>query len=313
MRLVEDLQTGLVRNAAFRPELMTYDSEYDNEQATSACFREHLRNVSEIVAAQFGSADFIEIGSGKGQFLELLLSKGCSVAGFDPSYDGDNPRIRKEYFQPACLDPCAGFVLRHVLEHVPDPYKFLQMLCDANGRAGKIYIEVPCFDWICEHKAWFDVFYEHVNYFRMVDFHRMFETVQIAERSFGGQYLSIVADLSTLRVPDYSQAYAVRFPKDTFDQRVTPSAGSVIWGGGSKGVTFAVLIERAGHKLEFAIDINPRKQGKYLPVTGLKVRSPEDAFAKLRDGSTIYVMNSRYLEEIKRMSDNRFCYALVEA
>jgi len=311
--LVEDLQTGLVHNAEFRPELMTYDPEYDNEQAMSACFREHLRSISEIVAAQFGSAGFVEIGSGKGHFLELLLSRGSNVTGFDPSYDGNNSRIRKEYFLPASLDPCAGFVLRHVLEHVPDPCKFLRMLRDANGGTGKIYIEVPCFDWICEHKAWFDIFYEHVNYFRMADFHRMFETVQVAERSFGGQYLSIVADLSTLRVPDSSQAQAVRFPKDIFDHRVTPSAGSVIWGGGSKGVTCAVLMARAGHKFEFAIDINPRKQGKYLPVTGLKVRSPDQALAKLRDGSTIYVMNSRYLEEIKRMSNNRFRYVLVEA
>ena len=64
-----------------------------------------------------------------------------------------------------------------------------------------IYIEVPCFDWIIEHGAWFDIFYEHVNYFRLDDFRRAFGKVIHAGRSFGGQYLSVIADLDTLRVP----------------------------------------------------------------------------------------------------------------
>src|SRR3546814_9608010 len=62
----------------------------------------------------------------------------------------------------------------------------------------QIYIEVPCFDWIVEHSAWFDVFYEHVNYFRLADLRAMFGTVHEAGHLFGGQYLYIVADLSTL-------------------------------------------------------------------------------------------------------------------
>ena len=33
VRLVEDLTSGLVYNAAFRPELIVYDANYQNEQA----------------------------------------------------------------------------------------------------------------------------------------------------------------------------------------------------------------------------------------------------------------------------------------
>ena len=91
-------------------------------------------------------------------------------------------------------------LLRHVLEHIQDPVSFLAEIANAN-QGGQIYIEVPCFDWILEHKAWFDLFYEHVNYFRLDDLRRMFGTVHEAGHLFGGQYLYVVADLASLRDP----------------------------------------------------------------------------------------------------------------
>jgi hypothetical protein len=59
------------------------------------------------------------------------------------------------------------------------------------------------------------------------------------------------------------------------------------------------------------IDINHSKQGKFLPVTGLKVYSPSQAMMILKDGTTVFVMNSNYLAEIKEMTNHRFNY--VEA
>ena len=49
MVLVQDLDTGLVHNAAFDPALVVYDSEYQNEQAYSPQFRQHLDDVVGIV------------------------------------------------------------------------------------------------------------------------------------------------------------------------------------------------------------------------------------------------------------------------
>jgi len=60
------------------------------------------------------------------------------------------------------------------------------------------------------------------------------------------------------------------------------------------------------------IDINPAKQGRYLPGTGLEVISPERAMSQLATGSTIYVMNSNYLEEIKQLSQNAYNYIGVD-
>lgn len=316
VQLVEDQRTGLVYNAAFRPELMAYDAHYQNEQALSPLFQEHLESVSCIIDRCMGRDSIVEVGCGKGFFLEMLLGKGFDVTGFDPTYEGSNPRAMNHCFEPGVGIKASGLVLRHVLEHIQDPFNFLLQLKEANGGSGKIYIEVPCFDWICEHRAWFDIFYEHVNYFRISDFYRMFGTVIESGRLFGGQYLFVVAELATLRKPEINFKDCVIFPKDfthnLVDATRLDSTRVAIWGGGSKGVIFALLKARAGQLINTVIDINPAKQGKYLPSTGLLVQSPPEALAVLPKGSTIYVMNSNYLEEIKKMSSNAFKYIKVD-
>ncbi|WFU46691.1 class I SAM-dependent methyltransferase [Sinorhizobium terangae] len=316
MRLVEDLGTGLVRNAAFRPDLMVYDTSYQNEQAVSPSFQRHLDDVARIILDTMGRHELVEVGCGKAFFLEKLLGEGVDITGFDPAYEGDNPRVRREYFQPGSGIEAKGLILRHVLEHIPDPVAFLEQLKQANGGQGKIYIEVPCFDWICERRAWFDIFYEHVNYFRLSDFHRIFGNVISSGRVFGGQYLFVVAELNSLRRPVIDEKDRAGIPED-FTRKLdaldtADREPAVIWGGASKGVIFSLLRTRAGLPVKAVIDINPAKQGKYLPITGLRVRAPEDVLADLRPGSSIYVMNRNYLEEIKRMSNNAYTYIEVD-
>src|SRR5690606_40601222 len=54
---------------------------------------------------------------------------------------------------------------------------------------------------------------------------------------------------------------------------------SAVWGGASKGVLFSLMMERAGADVELVIDINPAKQNRYLPASGLQVTSPEVGLA----------------------------------
>jgi len=51
--LVQDLETGLIFNNAFRPELMQYDENYQNEQAVSLIFKNHLSEVLKICDQAF--------------------------------------------------------------------------------------------------------------------------------------------------------------------------------------------------------------------------------------------------------------------
>lgn len=316
IEIVQDLSTGLVCNAAFNPSLMVYDAAYNNEQGGSSVFQSHLNDVASRIEVQMGKERLVEVGCGKGAFLELLLKRGCDVTGFDPTYDGDNPRVIKQYFEPGIIKmPACGLILRHVLEHIPNPVDFLLQLRQANGGKGLIYIEVPCFDWIMRRRTWFDIFYEHVNYFRISDFHRMFGRIIDIGRCFGEQYLYVIADLATVHMPKFDQGNALDFPNDFLlglnnSSREGQSVG--VWGGASKGVIFSLLRERLAMPVDVVIDVNVAKNGKYLPGTGLKIHSPDEALQKLAPGSPIYVMNSNYLEEIKAMSNNCYHYIGID-
>ncbi|AOS92633.1 class I SAM-dependent methyltransferase [Mycobacterium intracellulare] len=314
--LVQDDVSGLIYNAAFRPEVMNYDAAYQNEQAHSPLFKSHLETVANIVERTLGTHGLVEVGCGKAYFLELLQARGYSVTGFDPTYEGRNPAVQRCNFSKGVTVSARGLILRHVLEHIQNPVDFLNGLRDANG-GGLIYIEVPCFDWILDARAWFDIFYEHVNYFRLEDFSRMFGRVVESGHLFGGQYLYVVADLATLRPPVSSAADRVDFPEDFLAMAtVAPSnlgrGPSAVWGAASKGVIYSLLRERCGNPVSVLIDISPAKYGKFVPATGLRVMSPDEGMAALSPGSDICVMNSNYLEEIRKVTRDRFNLIGVE-
>jgi hypothetical protein len=313
LKLVQNVETGLIYNAAFDPNLIVYDQNYNNEQSLSPSFQLHLKEVQAIVSNLLGTKNLLEVGCGKGYFLELLRSSGFDVSGCDPTYEGNNPDIIQQFYNSELAISGKNIILRHVLEHIPDPVTFLQAIADTN-RGGRIYIEVPCLDWIAANNAWFDLFYEHVNYFRLNDLEAMFGNVINSGRLFGGQYLYIVAELSTVRSPSFRTDDNFRLP-DEFrpDFRALSKAKKIaIWGAASKGVIYSLQAMQNGIPIECAIDVNPAKHGKYLPVTGIKVLAPEVANESLPSSAYVVIMNSNYSEEIRQMSMGKFNYLVAE-
>jgi hypothetical protein len=69
------------------------------------------------------------------------------------------------------------------------------------------------------------------------------------------------------------------------------------WGAGSKGVTF--LNTFPGHSpVEYIVDLNPRKHGKYVAGTGQQIVPP--AFLQDYRPDAILIMNPLYQDEIRR-------------
>jgi hypothetical protein len=200
------------------------------------------------------------------------------------------------------------------LEHVPNPVSFLRELSASNRGQGKIYIEVPCLDWISRNKTWQDIFYEHVNYFRKEDFLRIFDSVSEIGHLFDGQYLYVVADLNSIRTPQRDPGDNFEFPDDftksLTDTKLDQPFG--VWGAASKGVIFSLLKSRTGQNVDFVIDINEAKQGRFLPCTGLKVLSPSAAMESVSKGTTVYVMNPNYLREIEGLNHGYFTLKLLD-
>ncbi|MDR3415434.1 MAG: methyltransferase domain-containing protein [Nevskia sp.] len=308
VELVQCPRSGLVYNARFDEALLQYDEHYQNEQACSPSFKRHLEEVRGIVLANIKAGQKgIEIGCGKGYFLEMLAEAGADVMGYDPAYEGASARVVKQYFGAEAVAEAPDYVvLRHVLEHIASPWSFLQQLAAKCGAGTRIYIEVPCFDWIVENNAFYDVFYEHVNYFTLDVLRHVFSRVIQSGRLFGGQYLYIVAELAGFGPPsaysgrEFEKLKLEDYLSELVARRKDPGNGFFIWGAGAKGITFANILARKGLDVAALIDINPAKQGKYAGLSAASIVAPESVLDQL-GGRDVFVMNPVYLDEIKSM------------
>lgn len=287
---------GYVFNGAFDSSVMLYDTSYQNEQALSPVFDAYLNDLLQIFEP-FRNKSIIEIGCGKGVFLQKLWDHGFNAIGFDTAYEGNDPRVHKAYFQHADVKADL-LILRHTLEHISDPFSFLKNLLSLTKADTQIYIEVPALEWIIEHKAFWDIFYEHVNYFTLNSLTAAFDHAE-SGYLFGGQYMYVLADLHSLRQPANGKAPALapmQSEIDHYRQFVEQHTGLYVWGAGAKGSTFVNLTDPERKHIKAVIDINPKKAGRYTGLTGHPIISPD----QISGQGSILVMNDKYLREIKR-------------
>ncbi len=320
--LIQETQFGIVVNATFNSKDVVYDESYACDQSISAVFQKQINDVESLIKNHFTNKKIIEVGCGKGFFLELLQSKNYDVTGFDTTYEGTNPSIIKKYFDKNSKKYGDAIVLRHVLEHISNPVSFLNEIKIANNGKGLIYIEVPCLDWILNNSTFYDITYEHVNYFRLENFKLIFSEIIECGHTFNGQYLYIIADLNFLNKTNFKKFNEINFP-DNFTQGVVKhvdkfkkenTVKSAIWGAAGKGVQYSVLMNeflKDSGNVEIAIDLNPSKQNKYLPCSGTRVYSPSDAINLLPKGSNIIIMNPNYLNEVIDITDGIYNYFLA--
>jgi hypothetical protein len=209
-------------------------------------------------------------------------------------------------------------LLRHVLEHIPQPLAFLRALRSAVPDGTPLFVEVPELDWMLRNDAFWDFCYEHCNYFTPSSLAGAMARAGFpAERqqsSFGDQYqwaLGRAGQPGTPPAPADEgltrlRGYADRERANIERARALVSDGAgqgacVLWGMATKGVVFASLI--GGQRLAGGVDINPNKQGKFVPGTGLQIHPPE-WLRGLGGKVTVLVMNPNYTPEIQaRLSE----------
>ena len=320
IRLRECQTCGLIFNGAFDLSLISYDSAYDNRQGFSGTFRNHLESVADRIASDNpGGAKVLEVGCGKGEFLRLLRDRGCApCVGYDTSCpDAGAPldkgiRYHCSYVSAEDIaEPFDYLICRHVVEHVPEISAFLKSLADMAVAAGgaSIVIETPEFGWIAENGCFWDVFYEHCNYFTFESLQYLCAKVGLEvrtqDRIFGDQYQLIIATPAAAPPaldPVRSGALAEflvhsKSVRSNLESAITEAsaAGSwAIWGAGAKGVTLASRLGNTSPA--FVIDSNPDKVGCRLPASAVEVVSPLDP--RVASLKLVVIANPIYENEI---------------
>lgn len=326
---------GFISNLAFEPRLTEYSGRYEETQGFSATFNRFHRALAERLIERFDlrGKDLIEIGCGKGEFLMLLCELGGNRGiGFDPGVQvariqgpaAERVRFIADFYAERYAEVQGDFIAcKMTLEHIHPVGDFIAQVRRAIGdRTGTpVFFQIPEATRILRDCAFEDIYYEHCSYFTPGSLARLFraqgfEVLSLATE-YEGQYLTIEAravpapvtqaplaveeDISA--VAELVASFPARFAAkrrqwaERLDQYAREGRRVVLWGAGSKAAAFLATLDAQG-VVSHGVDINPYRQGHFLPGSGLPIVAP--AFLVDYRPDVVIVMNPVYREEIAR-------------
>jgi len=316
---------GFVFNRSFDPKLGELGARYESSQAASAHFSAFAKSLADdwLTRYRLRGKSVLEVGCGGGDFLRQLVASGAARGiGIDPlaqATENESLRLIAETFPPQRHDmPADALICRHTLEHVQDVAGFLRDVhrwaANASGRV--VLFELPDAERVFAERAFWDVYYEHCNYFTAHTVRSAFElagfTVLRVARVYNEQYLLVEAEAGTVQdcPVDATTAAAIavceQFAQEVrasvtqcmaaFDRLAAEGPRVVLWQGAAKTVGLLAFMGDT-RAIECAIDLSPQRHGQFLPGTGLSVHAP-DELVRLQP-KHIVLMNPVYLTEVR--------------
>ena len=324
---------GFITNTGFVPGQAEYSQRYEETQGFSPHFMSFATELATRWVADYDLADrtVLEIGCGKGEFLVEMAKAGAGrCIGIDPGVHPeriDDPAADgiewiADFYDERYTHIDADVVIcRHTLEHIPDVADFMTTIRESIGdRPDTIVLfELPDVQRILDDVAFWDIYYEHCSYFSLGSLARLFRRTgfEVLDLSleYDGQYLLIAAkpssvpapgplldaenDLDRLRrgVSSFREGYdeLVSNWRKRISALVEAQGNAVIWGSGSKGVSFISNLA-LGDELAAAVDINPHKWGKFMVGSRHRIVSPDEL--REIDPDLVVAMNPIYVDEI---------------
>lgn len=218
--------------------------------------------------------------------------------------------------------PAACVLANNVFAHVDDPGAFVRGMAHLAGEHGWVVIEVPYLGKLLERFEYDTVYHEHLSYFSVaalahlcaragVRIERIDDvavhggSLRLWGRACDGDVVhgpGVVGRIETERAAGMlSLGRYLRFAKDVAAHRdrlralltTLRSRGSRIaaYGAPAKGNTLLNYCGIGRETIEFAVDRNPLKIGRYLPGTHIPVYAPEEILARRPDHVLILPWN----------------------
>jgi SAM-dependent methyltransferase len=331
-------QCGFISNTAFDHNVQEYTAAYEDQQSFSPTFNTFAKRLARQLIDKYGLRDktVVEIGCGKGDFLALLCEMGNNRGvGIDPtcikerieSVALDRITVVPDYYSERYAHHRGDLIVcRHTLEHIHATKTFIETIRNAIGSqlGTNVFFEIPDASTTLKDHAFWDIYYEHCSYFSPGSLARLFRTcgfeVIDLYREYDDQYLLIearsvaVPSSTTHRLEESVEqmirdvehfASGVRAKIERWRDRICELGHGgkppAIWGSGSKCVA---LLTTLGLRDDIGcvVDINPYRQGKFIPGLGKQVVSP--AYLEDYRPKSVIVMNPIYLDEVTDMVRN---------
>lgn len=255
---------------------------------------------------------FLEVGCGRGEYLELLAESGIDATGIE--YSQKAVDFCKHNSLPAVqgfIDsedyhlsdgPFHGFAIFSWLEHLPEPNVMLKGIRNNLTEDAVGIIEVPNFDMIRREKLFSEFIGDHLFYFTKDTLHftltmNGYEVLDIQE-TWHHYILSATVqnrkntDLSEFIETERKLVEDIHAFVDSF-----PPKQVAVWGASHQALALLSLAD-LGEKIRYVIDSAPFKQGKFTPATHIPIVAPETLNSD--PVQAIIVMAASYNDEVAK-------------
>ena len=253
----------------------------------------------------------LEIGCGKGEYLELLARAGaqnCSGLENSPSSvafaQGRGLDVRLGYLGLDLINPWPfefdAFAIFSFMEHWPDLRGSLRALRGLLKEGAYGLVEVPSFDFVLANGLYSEFTVDHIFYFDQTSLRTVlemcgFEVIEISSVWHDYILSAQVRKRRTLNTEGFrlKQERIVRELNAFIDR--FESNEVVVWGAGHQALAVMSLAQIQG-RISHVVDSASFKQNKYTPGTRLLIQSPESLRADCP--KAVVIMAAAYSEEV---------------
>jgi len=322
---------SFVTNIALEPMKNQYGDRYDDSLFYSPRFQTFAVNLTKSLVQRYDLRNkyIVEIGGGKVDFISLLIGLGNNRGiRIDPQDSKHKESHSVENASGYCLESNypekIDFIFSYCeLEHINYPKIFLNNIKEHfsfNSNA-HLFFAVPNALKDFQEGNFTNIIYEHASYFTVPSLFYLFsvcgfDVLDVAESKnevFDSIYVDAIPkseknskfkpDFNHLKIESFITSFAEKstniIEKNTskIKQLLDEKKRVFLWSAGSRGVTLLNILKDS--RIEYAVDINPNKQGKFVPGTGQKIVPPKFLIDNRPD--YIILSNPVYENEIKQI------------
>ena len=269
--------------------------EYYKEVITAASFSEKTR-LSRLQQMQGFVEKFelhgkkvIEVGSGKGNMLEILEEAGLKSFGIEASSESvaigqsAGRNMINGFLEDIDIisdGPFDAFVSLNYLEHLPGPGEIIQSIYRNTTSNAVGYVTVPNLDYLLKAKCFYEFVADHLSYFTQSTLRYTFEKngFDVLECYTINEDNDIAAIVKKKEILDISEQFSevkelIRNLQQIVAGYKSQNKKVAVWGAGHR--TLALLALSKLDNIQYVVDSAKFKQGRFTPVLHLNIVSPE--------------------------------------
>lgn len=266
----------------------------------------------------------IEIGSGRGDFLEVLQKLGLCAIGLEHSKENVVLSKQKGFqteqgylleWDNQTQQQFSLVVCNNFLEHQPQTRSFINKLYSLLSDDGVIYISVPNLEYLLSKSCLYEFVADHLVYFTESTLKLAFEingfsVLEQYQKNNGNDLVLVAAKKKSLNLAQSKKEVdeIIQSVKTIVTNASKDGQKIAVWGAGHRALALMAIADL--HEIACIVDSASFKQGKYTPILHKKVISP-DAFLVSNYDLLIVMLPGSYSKQVLQFLHDNQCSCKV--